>query len=80
MSVTIELSCDGCDATTQGTTSVKPTSTPVWGGDMWRRDEPNIAPAVPAGWVAFDPYTRCTYCPSCWTEIEADPATTEETR
>ena len=24
---------------------------------------------VPAGWVMSDPYTRCTYCPSCWESI-----------
>jgi len=25
---------------------------------------------APDGWVAFDPYTGCTYCPKCWAEIE----------
>jgi hypothetical protein len=26
---------------------------------------------VPDGWVAYDPYTYCTYCPKCWEGIEA---------
>jgi len=25
---------------------------------------------TPEGWMASDPYTRCTYCPRCWKEIE----------
>ncbi len=28
-----------------------------------------IQGVAPQGWVAFDPYTHCTYCPKCWAEI-----------
>lgn len=27
----------------------------------------------PEGWMAFDPYTRCTYCPDCVAAIWPDP-------
>ena len=28
-----------------------------------------IQGVAPEGWVAFDPYTHCTYCPKCWAGI-----------
>jgi hypothetical protein len=31
---------------------------------------PQIKNLAPAGWMAFDPYTGCTYCQSCWKGIE----------
>ena len=32
-----------------------------------------VQSVTPEGWVAFDPYTHCTYCPKCWAEIELAP-------
>ena len=29
-----------------------------------------VQKTCPEGWIAFDPYTSCTYCPECWKEIE----------
>ncbi len=31
----------------------------------------------PEGWIAFDPYTYCCYCPACWEKI-VDGATEGE--
>ena len=26
---------------------------------------------APEGWIAFDPYTKATYCTECWAQIES---------
>lgn len=31
-----------------------------------------IESVAPEGWVAYDPYTMCTYCPACWESIELE--------
>ena len=33
---------------------------------------------VPEGWVAYDPYTGCCYCPECWQLIEETFAHNED--
>lgn len=40
---------------------------------------PHIMDLVPKGWIYPDPYTGCTYCPSCWAKIDGPQteATTE---
>lgn len=41
--------------------------------------EDKISDLAPEGWIAFDPYTQCTYCPECWDEIEAVEPKSEAT-
>lgn len=52
------FSCGGCDATAEGT------------GPLRRNPSNTVEDVTPEGWVAFDPYTYCTYCPKCWAKIE----------
>ncbi|MDX1406789.1 MAG: hypothetical protein R3330_01615 [Saprospiraceae bacterium] len=41
------------------------------GGSFYTYREPSMQDIAPEGWVAFDPYTQCTYCPACWESIES---------
>ena len=79
MSVTIHLSCGGCDATAEGTRPLKSEFVSFSGrsygfGSMLQEKATAV---VPEGWIAFDPYTGCCYCPKCWAlivgDIEATP-------
>lgn len=40
-----------------------------WGFGSAHTD--TIEEITPDGWIAFDPYTYCTYCPECWASIES---------
>lgn len=77
MSVSLTLKCDGCSATTEPV-RVRREFISIngkgYGFGSWhvpRVDEVECAD----GWVMFDPYTSCTYCPTCWQTIEADSET-----
>jgi hypothetical protein len=71
MSVKVTLSCDGCHVETG------PHRLPHrefhsingrgHGFGVWK--EPTMADVTPESWVLSDPYTGCTYCPTCWAEI-----------
>lgn len=74
MTVTLELRCGGCDERA----TVGPLRKRFHGtrGD-WGLGVPRVDPVedlAPDGWVMFDPYTYCTYCPTCWASIVAEPA------
>ncbi len=72
MGITLTFSCGGCDAFVQGKKAMTRTFHSFSGrshGFGTYRIEP-IEDLVPDGWIAFDPYTSCTYCPKCWKEIE----------
>lgn len=64
MRVDITFDCMGCDQAYRVVAHV--TSADVRSGSIleW------IAPKLPHGWVADDPYTGSRYCPTCWEEIE----------
>lgn len=70
--MTLHLECGGCflKATTKATLSrvFKSFSGKGhgWGSYSIEMSEPDY----PEGWVPFDPYTGCTYCPDCWASIE----------
>jgi hypothetical protein len=67
----VYLACCGCDAKHEAPVTI----------DRRRHwISPNFAawlkPALTSdididGWVAFDPYTNATYCPTCWDSIES---------
>lgn len=84
MALRLEFGCDGCDATAKATGLL--TNDRNWtpagymgGVEMAKVTDEGLRSAVeritPEGWVAFDPYTCCTYCPECWAGIEGDIAT-----
>lgn len=57
MSVIVKFSCDGCDTQANGT------------GILTRKaKDPQFV--APKGWIAFDIYTGCCYCPTCWEGIQ----------
>lgn len=69
--VMLELSCGGCDATeTVGPLRRRfiSLSGQDHGVGQFRTDRPQEH--TPEGWVMFDLYTQCTYCPECWASIE----------
>ena len=80
MSVTVKFTCDGCFKEEVGTTFLSrhfdSLSGKGYGFGTWRTDTPQDV--APEGWVAFDPYTGCCYCPECWAEIEGDDTDGEQ--
>jgi len=73
MTVTVKFSCGGCDATAPGTTWLKREFRSVSGrsyGIGGSVETTGVLDVVPEGWIAFDPYTYCTYCPTCWKSIQ----------
>lgn len=70
--VTVFFECGGCSAKTQpqrlSSRFQSMFGDKGWGFGHWVNQKPEDV--APEGWVAFDPYTRCTYCPDCWKEIE----------
>jgi hypothetical protein len=72
MSVEVVFSCGGCDATAKGTEPIKKEFRSFSGrnyGLGGYRITPSVEDVAPEGWIAFDPFTLCTYCPACWAEI-----------
>jgi len=74
--ITVHFSCGGCDAKTEGTRRLTRRFVSIngkgYGFGHYEYDQPQDV--APEGWVVFDPYTGCCYCPTCWKDIEANPA------
>lgn len=71
MSVQVRFHCDGCTKVAEGTERIRSDFVSVSGrsyGVGSFREEPASTKA-PEGWVPFDPFTRCCYCPECWQQI-----------
>jgi hypothetical protein len=69
--IRLTFECGGCDA--KETVPCPPSYfTSFSGGSsgLGLRHYPRIEEQAPPGWVAYDPYTFCQYCPTCWAEIE----------
>jgi hypothetical protein len=69
MSVRLLLSCGGCDATAE-VGPLRRRYVSVFGGNLCRVTTDDPEALAPDGWVMWDPYTHCTYCPECWASIE----------
>mgnify|MGYP007100082236 CR=1 FL=1 len=67
MSPAVLLHCC-CDATVSATLSRE--FRPIFHGGDSGLGRWELRLDVPDGWVAFDPYTNVTYCPTCWADIE----------
>ena len=80
MSITVQFECGGCFKSVPGTTFLSTEFRSVsgrahgFGGQVMKR---GIAEVTPEGWIAFDPYTACTYCPECWKSIVDEPVEAE---
>ena len=71
MPVTVRFECGGCFKKAEGTTWLQNRIVKRMGDFVARRtDTPQDV--APEGWIAFDPYTSCCYCPECWEWIESD--------
>ena len=70
--ITLTFACGGCDKKELGTGFLRrefqPRITGV-NGSFGVYREPQVEDVLPEGWIAFDPYTQCTYCPECWESI-----------
>lgn len=74
MTVEVTFRCGGCDASTEATGPLRRRYEPIRpGSNLCRTVTDAVEDIVPEGWVAYDPYTHCTYCPSCWATIGETP-------
>ena len=80
MGVRLAFACDGCFVTAEGTDRLRKRFTSFSGRDhgVGTYAVDGVESVVPEGWVVFDPYTQCTYCPSCWSLIEDGASTSDE--
>jgi len=71
MSITATFKCDGCDEKAEGTTwffrTFRSISGRSWGLGSYTYNR--VQDLTPEGWIDFDPYTGCCYCPACWKGI-----------
>ena len=73
MAVTVKYTCNGCNASTEGTEPLRKEFFSVTGrsyGFGSYRTVNSAASVAPDGWIAFDPHTQACYCPKCWASIE----------
>ena len=72
MSVQVIFHCNGCFAKAEGTDRLRVTFR-SFSGRFGRVVATNtVADITPEGWIAYDPYTFCTYCPKCWAQVIGD--------
>ena len=73
MSITVHYKCAGCSAEADGT---EPLVEAFIGGPgrcyNFGKYRPvnSVRTVAPDGWIAYDPYTHATYCPTCWKLID----------
>lgn len=72
MGVRVTFQCDGCNSTEEGTDRLRVHFVGLSGRDYGVgtvQPENSVADVTPHGWIAYDPYTFATYCPTCWQTI-----------
>jgi len=76
MGLRLIYECGGCDATAEAHMErhFDSFNGKGYGFGKWREDRPQDV--APDGWIAYDPWTSCTYCPACWAEITKLPEIT----
>lgn len=76
----VTFECGGCFKKEPGTKWIsqhfQSFSGRSYGIGSYVRD--TIEDVTPEGWIAFDPYTQCTYCPECWASIVTDIVPAQE--
>ena len=65
MPITVTFTCAGCFAVVPGTKPLYKVAQRSYGPGQYD----TAASAAPTGWIAYDPYTGCCYCPTCWKEV-----------
>lgn len=71
MAVHLVLECGGCNAaatTERLRKEFHGINGRPWGFGVGKVND--VEELTPPGWVMFDPWTYCTYCPTCWAEIQ----------
>jgi len=79
--VKVLFECGGCDAKAEGTDYLRREFRSISGrsyGIGGAVEVNSVDDVVPEGWVAFDPYTYCCYCPVCVEDIWPSSALTGE--
>jgi hypothetical protein len=71
VSVHLSLRCGGCPATIEVGPLRRRYVSIYPGSNISRVETDEPEDLIPEGWIMFDPYTLCTYCPECWAGIEA---------
>jgi hypothetical protein len=67
MSVVLLASCGGCEAAVRvGVLRREFVPVATASGFGWWQ---TVLPEPPEGWLLFDPYTQCCYCPVCAEEL-----------
>lgn len=77
ITVTIQYACGGCRrAETINAGLIQREFVSLngkgYGFGKWVTPTVDFEAHAPDGWLAFDPYTQCTYCPDCWDSIVND--------
>lgn len=72
MSVHVTYECDGCDNKTEPVHLWCKTTR--LNSSFVQRDYPQPRDAAPPGWIAYDPYTQCCYCPECSAKLFGEEA------
>lgn len=70
MGVAVQFTCDGCEAKAEARLRSEFVSVSGRNYGFGSRVEDKASDAAPEGWVAFDPYTGCCYCATCWADIQ----------
>ena len=71
MTITVKYECGGCFKSEEWKRPQRrfiSINGKGYGFGSYKTDD--LESVAPDGWVAFDPYTGCTYCPECWASIE----------
>jgi hypothetical protein len=77
--VKVEYHCGGCDAVATAPGQTIRREFESFSGHAYGVGTHVLKPSIdgvvtsaaPEGWMPFDPYTQCTYCPACWASIDA---------
>lgn len=72
MPVRVFFDCGGCPASVAGVKLLRPDVVYDYVGaglDRVTVHYPVIEDCAPEGWMVYDPFSGCTYCPECWDAI-----------
>lgn len=80
MPISVTFECGGCRAVAAGTGPLRQRISQEPVSSTWDRvtvQPPLVESIAPDGWMPFDPYSHCTYCPECWAGIISEPVASE---
>lgn len=70
--IEVIFECGGCGAEAKGTEPIRNVfhSLSGKGYGFGTHKQMSVESVTPDGWIAFDPWTQCTYCPECWDSLK----------